>query len=927
MPVKAGTRFDRYEITAPLGAGAMGEVYLARDTRLGRKVALKLLPQAYTHDADRVRRFEQEARAVSALNHPNIVTIYEVGLADGAHFIATEYVEGQTLRRRLQQGSLPLNEAVEIAAQIASALAAAHSAGIIHRDIKPENVMLRPDGYVKVLDFGLAKLMERPAAAQLEQEFETDPGVVMGTAPYMSPEQARAQKTDARSDIFSLGAVLYEMVAGRSPFYERTAADALAAVLHRDPAPLDCYGEVPAALAAIARQALAKNPDERYQTATALLTALRALRHSLPTHASAPLTPLATTQAARPTSASEDLVSLSNRDTLVELSARQTQMVSVNYSAGVIFAEIKKHQRSVLAAALILLALLAGAGYGVYRRLGARDDALTNRPARFTRLALPEPVVDAVLSPDGKYVAYVAEEGEQRSLRLKQIGTNNQPLVLVPATGLRFRAPTFSRDGNYIYYVLRGASAVVGELYRVPTLGGMARRLKQGVSSPVAVSPDDRQLAFVRELPEPAPATSVLLLVNADGTDERELSRRRFPDAFAIEGAAFSPDGQTLACPVTNFAAGINHRVLLLRPSDGRVRTLTEQAWPNLGRLTWTADGRGLLVAAREPRDLTRQVWWISYPSGQTRRLTNDLSDYRGVTLTANDATAAVVRINQISNLWTAPASNTAQARQITFGSGGSDGVQGLAWLPGGRLVYASNASGQPDLWQTGMDGNQPQPLTMDAGNDSFPSVAGDGRYIVFNSDRGGATSVWRIDADGGNLRQLTFGQLDLDPRSVPGSDQVIFSSIKSGQRSLWRVPLDGGAPTQLLEHLSEYPLISPDGRWIACAYRDEQSGSSNRIAILPSAGGAPVKTFPMLFTPWRLARWAPDGQALTYIKTSNGVSNIWSQPLAAGAAERQLTSFASGRIFAFDWSPDGKQLACARGFETREIVLISNFR
>ncbi|HZS04346.1 MAG TPA: protein kinase [Blastocatellia bacterium] len=281
-------KISHYRILGQLGAGGMGEVYLAEDERLGRKVALKLLPARFTADAELVRRFEQEARAASALNHPNILTIYEVGRADGVHFIAAEYIEGQTLRQRLATGRMSVPDALDVASQIASALNAAHSAGIVHRDIKPENVMLRHDSYVKVLDFGLAKVTERfnPPAFDPEAptifKAETNPGTVMGTASYMSPEQARGLKVDHRTDIFSLGIVLYEMIAGRQPFTGPTTSDVLVAILQSDPAPLSqSNASVPPALERSIFRALSRNSDERYQTASELLSDLKRFRQRL----------------------------------------------------------------------------------------------------------------------------------------------------------------------------------------------------------------------------------------------------------------------------------------------------------------------------------------------------------------------------------------------------------------------------------------------------------------------------------------------------------------------------------------------------------------------------------------------------------------------------------------------------------------------
>ena len=284
--MQRGQTVGAYEILSFISRGGMGEVYLAQDKRLNRKVALKLLPVAFTRDTDRLRRFEQEARAASALNHPNIITIYEVAKAESTHVIATEFVEGETLRQRLSYARLNLNKSLHVAIQVADALSAAHKAGIIHRDIKPENIMLRPDGYVKVLDFGLAKLSEPESATVLAEaptrQVRTGSGIVMGTAGYMSPEQARGRDIDARSDIFSLGAVIYEMVAHRRPFEGESPSDVLAAILKIDPVPLSrATPEAPAELVRIVTKALRKDREERYQVVKDLLLDLKALKQEL----------------------------------------------------------------------------------------------------------------------------------------------------------------------------------------------------------------------------------------------------------------------------------------------------------------------------------------------------------------------------------------------------------------------------------------------------------------------------------------------------------------------------------------------------------------------------------------------------------------------------------------------------------------------
>jgi serine/threonine-protein kinase len=314
-PSLIGERIGHYQILSQLGAGGMGEVYLAEDQRLRRKVALKLLPAQFTQDADRVRRFEQEARAASALNHPNIITIHEIGQVDGRHYIVTEFVDGQTLRQQMKSARLKLSEALEVAVQVASALTAAHEAGIVHRDIKPENLMLRTDGYVKVLDFGLAKLTE-PAAQAIDTQaptaaaLSTETGMVMGTAHYMSPEQARGQKVDGRSDIFSLGIVLYEMVTGRAPFEGATSSDVIAALLGKEPLPLtQLLPEIPVELERIVTKALRKEREERYQTIKDLLVDLKGLRQELEARAKEPSVASGEVTAARQRSSAQYLTS------------------------------------------------------------------------------------------------------------------------------------------------------------------------------------------------------------------------------------------------------------------------------------------------------------------------------------------------------------------------------------------------------------------------------------------------------------------------------------------------------------------------------------------------------------------------------------------------------------------------------------------
>jgi hypothetical protein len=441
-------KISHYQILDKLGAGGMGEVYLAEDTRLRRKVALKLLPAEFTRDAGRVRRFEQEARAASALNHPNIITIFEIGAENGAHFIATEFIDGQTLRQRLEE-KLTINAALDIAIQIASALAAAHEAGIVHRDIKPENVMVRRDGIVKVLDFGLAKLTEqRPDAVDSEAptiaKVNTDPGTVMGTASYMSPEQARGQEVDARSDIFSLGVALYEMLAGRAPFSGLNAIEVLGAILNQEPAPLRQHApDAPMELQRMVGKALRKDREQRYQHVKDLLIDLKDLKQEIEFEAKLRGVQAQTGAEAAATTTSQKAEAATN-----EVAAARTTS-----SAEIILGEIKRHKTGVLIGLTALLACVVALAYGLYRFAAPKQEQARFQNVKFTRLtAVGDAGRGASISPDGKLICYVLVEGGKLSLWTKAIATGSLVQLVSPAEVAELGNTTFSPDGNFVYY-------------------------------------------------------------------------------------------------------------------------------------------------------------------------------------------------------------------------------------------------------------------------------------------------------------------------------------------------------------------------------------------------------------------------------------------------------------------------------------------
>jgi serine/threonine protein kinase len=375
MAIAPGTQLGRYEIRSLLGAGGMGEVYSAWDTHLDRTVALKVLHEEVARDAQRMRRFKQEAKAASALNHPYILTIHEIGETESAHFIATEFIQGETLRQRMQNGKLPLGEVLNITIQVADALSAAHVAGIVHRDVKPENVMIRPDGYVKVLDFGLAKLVERRPTDTLDTSaptkalVNTEPGVVMGTTQYMSPEQARGYAVDERTDVWSLGVMLYEMVAGVAPFKGQTASDTIAGILKTEPKRLSSLGrEVPAELERIVSKALEKEADERYQTSRDLLVDLRRLKKRMDFEAELGRSTHAPEATSRGTEQEAAQAIPSQQTAIIDAPpTREAQTPPPTPSASAIVNQIKQHKRGFALAALAVVIAAVGLGYWLLR--------------------------------------------------------------------------------------------------------------------------------------------------------------------------------------------------------------------------------------------------------------------------------------------------------------------------------------------------------------------------------------------------------------------------------------------------------------------------------------------------------------------------------------------------------------------------------
>lgn len=933
MPLAPNTRIGRYEIRSQLGAGGMGEVYLAQDTQLRRLVALKILPFGFSQDKERLRRFEQEAFAIAALNHPHIAHIYEIGEAEGTHFISMEYIEGASLREKIHRDRTPLKKLLKYLQQVAEGLAKAHAAGIVHRDLKPDNIMITRDGYAKILDFGLAKLVEPPqvssdqamsevATALLEQH--SLPGMVMGTAGYMSPEQAQGQvrEIDHRSDIFSFGCILFEGVTGRKAFEGKDVLDSLHKIVHAPtPQIKEVNVEAPDDLQKIVRRCLAKDPEKRYQSVKDVAIELEELQQELKAEAEPePSVQLASSIGVKMSSEAQTGVQSASQSAV---STAEVEGVRSTTSAEYIVGEIKRHKKGVVLIVASLAVAIAGIAYVLYKFVGHRS--ATSLPSmKITRLTNSGKVGAASISPDGKYVAYSAfDESGQSSLWVRHVATTSNVQIVPPAgIDVIFGGATFSPDGNYIYYIRREKNTP-GVLYQVPVLGGTSKKLLENVT-PISFSPDGKRFTFIRRYA--SQGEDALMIVNADGTGEQKLSTLKFPDFF-LGGAAWSPDGKTIACAMGGFTGGYYRSVVVIQVADGTQKPLTSHRWNNVERVAWLSDGSGIITTAQEQAGSPFQVWQISYPDGEAHTITNDLNTYHNASLTADSSALAAVLSDRTSNIWVAPTGEWTGARQLTSGkeNGGIEGS--TTWTPDGRIVYRSLAGGNPDIWIMDADGRNPKQLTDDAFYERSLSVSPDGRYIVFDSIRSGTQQLWRVDVDGGNLKQLTTGIGAFSPHCSPGGKWVAYTSFGPNGYIIWKVSIDGGEAVQLPNKFANLPAVSPDGKLIACYLRDEQTRAT-KLALLPFEGGDPVKLFDLPQTAGleHPVRWTPDGRALAYINTRGIVSNLWLQPID-GSPPRQLTDFKTDRIFSFDISRDGKQLALSRGIIDSDVVLIKDFR
>ncbi|HEX3068421.1 MAG TPA: protein kinase [Thermoanaerobaculia bacterium] len=876
----SGRELGRYHLLSLLGAGGMGGVYEAVDETLGRHVALKILPPELVGDADRVRRFSQEARAASALNHPYVITVYDIGTHDidgkTLHFIAMEKVGGRTLREILGDGPLPVERAVELMLQVTEAIAAAHAAGIVHRDLKPENVMITTGGYAKVLDFGLAKLQEEPSETR-DPNTSTDvmltgAGTILGTAGYMAPEQAAGRRADHRADIFSIGCVLYEVVSGRRAFRGMSTLDTLHRIVHDEPEALSSLvPDLPPELARIVGKALAKDPEERYQSARELAVDLRVLLRQL--H-------------------SDD--------------------------AGSAVVLEKRRSWTLPLVAIASLILIASAAIWATLRWQHRTGSAEGRGLDIERVTSSGDVISAVISPDGKYISYCASNSSGQSLWVQQLATGQRLLIVPPIQHAAVYGQSFTPDGNAVVYVLVGSSDPNGTLYRISTLGGQPERLFEGIEDSPSFSPDGRLITYLRR-DFPRRGESALMVASSDGAGAHAIATKRYPEFFApifFGGPSWSPDGSMIATAVAR-AENRSASLFAFDPVRGTTKPLSDGNWSALAQPAWLPDMTGLVVVGTRKDDhlasagLAARLWFVPYPSGTPRQIIKDLLWYRAVTISADGRFLLTVGTDVSSQLWRVPLENSERPQKISTGR--LDAWEGLSLTPDARIIFSAVES-DIDLVITNGDGGYPQPLTRPPAVAIFPAAFPNGFAFVAPSPTGYEVRATGYDLHG--TRTIVHG-VDSGPIDVSRDGQWLAYNV---DRRLWKIRMDGTGAKQLRPDQVSFASWSPTGDRLAILYNDGR----DRLGVLPADGGAATWSAPVTLRGRSTVRWSPVGNSLLVNDFQNDRANIWRIPFTG--PPQKLTALEEQDAYFFDVLPDGKTAIVCRGRLSRDAVLITGF-
>jgi Tol biopolymer transport system component len=871
MLLTTGSRVGPYEITAAIGAGGMGEVYRARDSRLRRDVAIKVLPSFLSNDLDRLRRFEQEARAAAALNHPNIMAVFQLGTHEGAPYLVSELLEGSTLREQLKRSPLPLRNVIDCGVQVARGLAAAHEKGIVHRDLKPENLFVAKDGRVKILDFGLAKLMQRewPLDSNVPTvSLVTEPGVVMGTVGYMSPEQVSGKAADHRADIFAFGAVLYEMVTGKRAFQKATSAETMSAILNEDPDGISQFApNAPPALQRIIQRCLEKKPEQRFQSASDLAFALEALSDSGGISAAAPATPS------------------------------------------------RKRQRKWQALVAFGLGLLLAAGFVVWivanRARPAAENPLAD--ARFTRLSdFTGAETNPAISPDGKFVAVVSDRSGTFDIWVLQADGSSLANLTRGRIGdarAPLRAIGFSGDGSQVW----SAGTETRRLMLWPLIGGAPHNFMGEHAAEVAWSPDGSRLVYHTWDPG-----DPVFVADRDGANPRQIMRSE--PGLHNHYPIWSNDGRWIYF-VRGRPATREMDLWRISPDSGKEEKLshlnTDITYPT------PIDERTVLFVAPNEDGLGPWLWAFDLATRTARRVSSGLEQYRAVVSAADGRRLAASFVNPQVSLWSVP---------ITTRVVEEKDVQSIAlptsraWAPrfgGGSLFYLSSRDGADGLWSY-RDG---QVLEVWEGSNGAlripPAISANGASVAFALRRSGKLQMHILAADGTGLRPLSS---DVDVRGTaswsPDGKWIVVAGSDSSGPGLFKLPVEGGSPVRIATGQFLDPVWSPKGNLIV--YCGTQVFTlTPLLAVHPD--GTPVKLPDIkVQRDGERVRFLPDGSRLVYMLGDTlSEQDFWLLDLRTMQSRRLTRLSNPAAMRSFDIALDGRQIVFDRLRENSGIVLI----